>query len=586
MTQLNLPPECPPPCGPPETPVWDPEFAYPGPPVPAAMGERTQIVGAWTLGDYHYREWMARLAVGFFETNLRLTAGEWSRRPFRLEQWQAEIVGALWGWRDKQGLRKYRRALIFLPRKNGKTELAAGLALLAMFTDGEEKAEIYSLASSRDQSEIVFEKAKTMVTFSDRLANACEITRPSIYIPQTRTTFKPMTGKAEGKHGLNAHMIVADEIHEWKSPDLYNFVHDSQGTRRQPLDILISTAGKAGGFGEEKFNEGIKIRDGVIADDRTFVAIWAADPSDNWRDPEVWRKVNPNLGVSKKMSYMQAAYAEAQQSPAAGARFRCYQLNIWEKSLQRWLAIDEESSDGNRFGWAHCAGPTSWRDLEAALEGERCFTGLDLSATRDLTAIVHFFPFHDEPGRRPAVLARLFKPANLIDEHTLRDVLPYRQWADEGALIATHGDVVDYDLVMQTIREDYRKYNIAALAFDPYNATHLIQELQRDNVPVHEYRQSMRYMSPPSKYLEKLVASNAIHHGDHPVLTAHARHVAIKTDHGGNQMPVKANANDRIDGISALVTAIGMWSSTDHVEEEPYDVNAAIEERGGLQWIG
>lgn len=535
----------------------------------------------WTSGEYWFDVKAAEAAVDFFPKYLRLTSGEWAGRPFKLEDWQADdIIRPIFGWKRPDGTRRFRRCYVWIPRKNGKTELAAGIALLMLVGDAEEGGEVYSIASSADQASIVFNKATSMVGKSEALQADLDCLKTAIYCSPLNASFKPLSGTGKGKHGFAASGLIGDEIHEWPDGELYQFIHDSQDNRRQPLEFLISTAGKKGGYGAEVYDECEKICDGVLDDPETLVVIYAADPEkDDWTKEETWFKANPNLGVSKKLDSMRANCRRALQSPRLENSFKAYHLNIWSEQAVRWLPIDMADDTGRRFGWKYCAGPEGWRDLEQKLRGLQCFTGLDLSSISDLTAMVHWFPVQDGLDV-PAVLARFFKPRDLLEEHRKRDKLPYDVWAKEGVLHPTPGNVVDYAFLKKTLFDDAKAFEIQGIGADPYNATQTAIEIQQEGLPLEFVRQGFLSLSPPSKELERLVMSNALHHGDHPILSRHAKVVAVEEDPAGNIKPTKAKSTQRIDGVAALVNAIAMATNDEGQPEQL--TSEKILERGGL----
>jgi len=535
---------------------------------------------AWCEGEFWFDEKAADLAVEFFPSHLCFTKGEWAGRPFHLEDWQAnDIVRPLFGWKQPDGTRRYRRCFVWVPRKNGKTELAAGIALLVLLGDGELGGEVYSIASHEGQARLVFSQASTMAAKSGALTNDLVCLKSSIYCPALNASFKPLSGKAEGKHGFSASGLIGDEIHEWTSGDLYQFVHDSEDARRQPLEFLISTAGKKGTYGEEVWDECGKILDGTLDDPVTLVVVYAADPEDDWTSEEVWKKANPNLGVSKKLNTMRDNARRAQQLPRLENHFKNYHLNMWTEQAVRWLPIDGVDDEGKKFGWNQCAGPAHWKELEPRLAGKRCFGGLDLSATTDLSALVWWFPIQDGLDV-PIVLPRFFKPADLVKQHARRDKLPYEHWVREGALITTPGNVIDYEFIRAQVYRDAEKFRVAhvnnpkrepdegGIAIDRWNAVETAVKLEEEGLPVVRFGQGFASMSSPSKELERLVLCNGFHHGNHPVLKRHAQVVAIETDPADNIKPAKNKSTERIDGIVAMIMAIGI-ASKDQGEKTP-----------------
>jgi phage terminase large subunit-like protein len=526
--------------------------------------------GLWRESDFWYDENAADKAVAFFANYLVFSEGQWAGQPFILESWQEhDIVRRLFGWKRADATRRYRRAYVWIARKNGKTELAAGISLLVLLGDAEPGGQVFSIAAEKDQAALVFNKAVNMISRSAGLGQLLETYKESIYCSQLNASFRPLSGKPGGKHGLSMSGLIGDEIHEWRNGDLYTFVHDSAAARRQPLEFLISTAGVKGSHGEEVWDECQGRLNGDIDDPETLVVVYAPDPDDDWTKPETWAKANPNLGVSLKLEEMEAACKQARQIPRIENDFRRYRLNQWTDQAVRWLPMDAVDDDGRRFGWDHCKGEIPWKDLEAHLRFKTCFGGLDLSSTQDLSALVWWFPIQ-EGLNVPACLARFYKPRDLIKVHGQRDKLPYERWVKEGALTATPGNVVDYAFIQAQIYRDAEQFKIAyqgaanrerdqgGLAIDRFNATETAVKLEQEGIPVVLFGQGFLSLSAPSKELERLVVANGFHHGDHPLLRRHAQAVAIETDSAGNIKPSKSVSTQRIDGIAGLVNALGI----------------------------
>jgi len=491
----------------------------------------------------------ADAAVQFFPGYLKLTEGEWAGKPFFLSGWQEhDIIRPLFGWKRSDGTRKYRRCIVWVPRKNGKTEMAAGVSFMPLICDAEPGAQVFSIAKSKDQASIVFRKAVAMINRSEALSKVLECFKESIYCPELGARFEPLTGSAKGKHGLAMNGLIGDEVHEWKDGDLYTFVHQSSGARRQPIEFLISTAGNRIGYGWELWNYCQQVLDGSVDDPETLVVIYAADPEDDWTSPETWRKANPNFGISVKEEYLAAECRRAQQMPRLENDFKRYHLNIWTEQAIRWLPMDR---------WDRCKGPEDWSEIEQSLKGRECFGGVDLSQTTDLTALVWVFP-PDDDHPNWAVLPRFFVPAARIEERVARDRVPYDQWLKRGALFATEGNVVDYDFVKEQIRRDADQFHVLSLGFDPWNAMQIMIQMQGEGLPVEQVRQGFLSLSGPSKELERMLLDEQFEHGGHPVLRWCAGNAAVETDAAGNIKPSKAKSTERIDGIAALVTALAL----------------------------
>lgn len=505
---------------------------------------------------YWYDEVVAEAAVAFFPRYLRLTTGEWAGRPFDLEDWQADIVRRLFGWKRPDGPRRYRRARIWVPRKNGKTEFAAGIGMLATVADGEPGAQILSIAEDKSQASIVFEKASAMALLSPDLSTHLELLSTSIYCPALMSTFKPLSGIPKGKHGLNAHCLLGDEAHEWSSDRLYTFVRQSMGARRQPLDVIISTAGERKGFGWELYQECVKIRDGVIDDPETLVVIYAAEADDDWTDPAVWAKANPNLGVSVKLSFLEDECRQAQENPRKENDFRRYHLNQWVEQSVRWITKD---------AWNACTDdptdPTLWASLPERLRGRKCWGGLDLASTRDVTAFVLLFP-PDGRDDRFTLLCRFYVPRETLDVRVRRDRIPYDLWAASGALVATDGHAgrtTDYGYIFLDVQQAARDFDVQHIAYDRWNSSDLVNRLRDDGAPMKEMGQGFGSMASPTKEFERLVFAHQFEHGNHPVLRWMASNVAVAQDAAGNMKPAKDRSSEKIDGIVATIMALGKW---------------------------
>lgn len=552
------------------------------PPRPAALARYPNARwdgSVWRDGAFWYDERTADKAVAFFRDHLVFTQGEWAGRPFVLEPWEEhDIVRPLFGWKRADGTRRYRRAFVWIARKNGKTELAAGIALLVLLGDAELGGQVFSIASEKEQAAIVFTKASNMVARAPRLAAQLECLKETIYCPQLNASFRPLSGKPKGKHGLNMSGLVGDEIHEWPNGDLYQFVHDSAGARRQPLEFMISTAGQKGTHGEEVFKECQAILAGDIDDPSTLVVIYAPDPDDDWTKEETWRKANPNFGKSVKREPFLEDFNRARQLPRLENDFKRYRLNVWTDQAVKWLPIDAVDDEGRRFGWDHCVGALPWKDegktpaesqFEQRLTGKQCFGGLDLSSTNDLSGLAWWFPIQ-EGLERPAVLVRAFKPADLVKAHSKRDRIPYDRLVEEGALLTTPGNVVDYAFIQKQIYRDAERFKIAyqgdhdipegkgGLAIDRWNATETAVKLQQEGIPVVLFGQGFGSMSAPSKELERLVMGSGFDHGGHPLLRRHAQAAAVEGDSADNIKPAKDKSVIRIDLVVALVEAIGI----------------------------
>ena len=539
-------------------------------------------------------EWKAaaQRAVDAIETNFVIPKGTHAGQPFLLEPWQERIVRLVFGplQEDPQVpgrlVRTVRTLYLEVPRKNAKSTLMATLAFLLAFLDGEKGAEVYCAATNKKQAMIVFRAIKAMIRKSDRLRGMVNQFVELIEAKGDESTFiKPISSDADTQQGLDPHGSIVDELHAHKNGELLDALESASGARSQPLELIITTAGEAkDGIGWEKHEYARRVISGEIVDPTWVAVIYAADEKDDWTSPETWKKANPNLGVSVRLDYLHAQCQKALKSPRYVASFKRYHLNIWNQSAERFIPGGV---------WDACALPV---DI-AKLKGIRPGSGLDLSTTLDLTANVHVWAVLPEgappppdpapdtpPPEAPAgadravgamdceyhVLARFFMPADRLKEAQETDNVPYQQWVDDGFIELTDGAVIDYPAVRQSILDDHEHLQIRDLAFDPFGATHITQELEnlvgeKSSLPKEKrlnlvpFRQGFLSMSGPTKDLLTLLTAKKIRHGGNPVLSWMADACTAIQDAAGNVKLVKPDRRKnarRIDGIIALIMAL------------------------------
>ena len=485
----------------------------------------------------------ARHAIDFFGF-LRHSKGEWAGQTFALAPWQAFAVGSLFGWQRADGLRRFRTAYCAVPRKNGKSTLSAGIALYLLVADGEQGAEIYSAATTRDQARIVFDEAKRMVGSSPALKRRVQVLINNLNVEASASRFMPLSSDASSMDGLNVHGAIIDELHAHRTRHVVDVLETATGARRQPLLFEITTAGyDRHSICFEHHDYAIKLLEGVLQDDSWFAFIAAADEGDDWTDPEVWRKANPSFGLSVKADDLARKAEKAIALPGAQNAFRRMHLNEWTEQAERWIDL---------MAWDACAAPV---DLEA-LRGKTCFGGLDLSTTTDVTALAWVFLPEGDDGLW-YVLSRYFVPEENLRKRAERDRVPYDLWTRQGFIEATPGNVVDYGAIEQRILADSTLFQVKEIAYDPWNATHIALRLQDEGATMVEFRQGFRSMAAPTRELEKLIVSKKLAHGGNPVTRWMAANVAVAQDPAGNLKPAKDKSTERIDGIVAAIMAVG-----------------------------
>lgn len=513
-------------------------------------------------GDSEFVNEKALRACRFFSLFLKHHKGKWAGHPFDLSDWQTSVVANLFGWIKKDGTRRYRSSLIELPRKTGKSHLCAGLALYCLVADGEEGAEVYTAAADRDQASIVFEIARKFVESDEYLSKHCRVYRNSIVVEEKGSSMKALSSDSRTAHGLNASAVICDELHVWTKPDardLYEALVTSQGAREQPLNISITTAGTAEPtLWKDLHQYAENIRDGVV-DDKSFLpAIWAAKKDEPWDDPEVWHRVNPALGITVPLEFYERECEKAKSLPSYANAFRRLYLNQPTESLSRWLSMG-------------CYDECEERMTEEELKGRKCYVGLDLSSTLDLTALVLIFPRTEEEGKGYDVLPYFFVPMENMDKRQKDDGVPYREWHESGYLIATQGDVVDYTYIRNKINELHERYDIREIAIDRWNATQVAVWLAEDGFEVAFFGQGYRSMSAPSKELEASVMGKRFRHGNNPVLKWNASVCSHEEDAAGNIKPSKKKSKERIDGIVASIMGISRATASQYESTSVYE---------------
>jgi len=498
----------------------------------------------------------------FFIENLKHSTGEYAGQSFKLMLWQKKrIIEPLFGTLNADGTRQYRTVYVEVPRKNGKTEMGAGVGLYLLTADEEPGAQIYSAAGDRMQAGLIYNAATPMVRQSKALSRRCRIidSQKRIVNYTDNSFYQVLSAEAYSKHGINAHGILFDELHTQPDRDLWDVLTTSTGSRSQPLVYVMTTAGyDRNSIAWEIHDYACKVRDGII-EDLTFLPVIYAAPDDaDWTDENIWAACNPALGVFRSLDEMRTLCKRAQETPALEMTFRRLYLNQWVKSAERWMPIE---------AWDACDGKI---DIEE-LRGRPCYAGLDLAATTDLTALSLVFPgegFYD-------ILMHFWIPGDKAKENERKDRVPYQHWARKGFITLTEGNVIDYKYVQQTLEEYREKYDIKEIAFDRWGATKLSQDLTEADFTMVPFGQGFASMSPPTKELMNLVLAKKIRHGGNPMLRWNIDNLVVNQDPAGNLKPDKAKSTQRIDGAVALIMALDR--ATRHAEDK-----SVYEERGPI----
>jgi len=485
-------------------------------------------------------------AVRFFSRYMRHHEGELGGKPFDLAPWQASrIVRPIFGLKRDDGLRAIRRVFVEVPRKNGKSLLASGLACKMLFADREPGARVISAAVDREQASIVYESAARSVASSPGLAQ-----RSRVFLGNNKRIVTTRGGiyrvvSADGRraHGQNLSAVICDELHAWKGSyqgSLLEALSTSTSSRRQPLEIIITTAGyDRNSMCYQEYTRACAVRDGLFARPSYLPVIYEAPADADWRDPEVWAAANPGLGISKRVEYMREKAELAADLPSELNTFKRLELDIWTEQSTIWIP---------REAWAACADPEL-----AFPDGAVCSAGLDLSTTTDTTAVVLAW---QRPDGRIAIWPHAFIPEATVDERERVDVVPYRDWAARGLCTLTPGNVISYDAVLAYFLECSERCTLTQVAFDPWNAEHFRQRLEQSGFQTVEFRQGWRTMGEPTAMFQRFWREGRLVHSGDELLAYQASCAAVLEDPAGNIKPAKDRSRSRIDEIVGGIMAV------------------------------
>ena len=487
------------------------------------------------------------------------TKGEWAGRPFSLIPWQEEMIDKAFGTLLPNGLRQYRIVYLEIPKKNGKTELMAALALYMLVADGEHGGEVYSAAADRDQASLTYLPMSEMVRNNRRLTERLTVldSRRRIIDEQTFSFYQVLSAETFTKHGLNPSAVFFDELHAQPTPDLWEVL--TAGTNYARSQQLIVVATTAGVYDPQSIwwkvrEKAIKVKEGLIEDPQFLPILYIADKEkDDPDDEAVWIRNNPSINHIFDLDKIREDFKVAKQTPSEYNNFLRFRLNIPVAAVTRWIMPEH---------WVACNIPVD----EEGLRGRLCYGGLDLSTTTDISSFVLVFPPEEEDGRYE-VLCRFFIPEDNMVSRSRRDRVPYLEWNESGYITATPGNVIDYTWILDQIMKDTEMYDLQEIAFDRWGSTKIMQDLQnlgferpQDNKRAErkliDFGQGYASMSAPTKELEKLILSQKIAHGGNPVLSWMASNVVVSNDPAGNIKPDKGKSMERIDGVVSLIMGL------------------------------
>ena len=496
--------------------------------------------------SYYYDSDAADKAVLFIEKFCTHVKGELAGAPFLLEQWQKDdIVKPLFGWKHKDTkLRKYRTCYVEIPRKNGKSNLAAALILYLLFADGEPGAELISAAGDRGQANIVFHIAQEMINNNKHLRSRCKVLRNTIEYKSS--WYKSISAEAYTKHGLNCHGIIFDELHTQPNRELWDVLTTSVGARRQPLIISLTTAGHdRSSICYEMHEYSEAILSGSIEDDTFLPVLYRADPDDDWTKESTWRKANPGYGTICNAAYFEDAVKKAKSNPSMINSFLRLHLNIWTSAETSWIPDDIFMKGAKEIPMDR-------------LPNLPAYGGLDLASTQDLTAFALLF--RDDERECFYLIVHQFVNSEKAHSKKLAAGIDYINYAREGDITITPGNVTDYRIVKQHILDQCAQYDVREIGYDPRFSTYIVAELIEDDIVMVPMAQNITSMNGPTKEFEMEVMRGNIIHGGNKCLRWQMGCAVIYTDVNENKRVTKeSKENKKVDGVIASIIAMNSY---------------------------
>ena len=502
---------------------------------------------------YIFDQSRAERPIAFIERFCKHSKGEWAGQPLRLELFQKAFISALFGFVDaKTGYRKYRETLFYVARKNSKSTMLSGIALYCLIADDEPGAEVYSVASKKDQARIIFDETCNMVRQSPDLLQVVKKRKSDLYFPLTFSKFQPLGKNSDTLDGLNSSLVIIDELHSIKDRNLYEVMKQSQSARRQPLLVMITTAGTVREcIFDDMYKYACGVCDGTITDPHFLPIIYELDSKEEWLDPMKWEKANPGLNRIKKLDDLISKVERAKQSPRDLTGVLVKDFNVIQTVASTWITFDD------------AANPETF-ELEQ-FKGYYAIGGADLSRSGDLTAATLLFM--DKQEKR-YVTQMYFLPKDNFEKRIRDEKIPYDKWYEAGLLRLCEGNSINYSDVTAWFLEMVEKYDItpAWIYYDPYSAAYWVQEMQAQGFNMVKCYQGVKTLSLPMQQLGQDLTAKKVNYNANPLLLWCITNTGVKTDVNGNIQPVKATSPKyRIDGLASLLDAyVGLL---DHYKE-------------------
>lgn len=525
---------------------------------------------------YFFSHTHAAQAIEAFELQ-RLAFGQHTDEPFVLMPWQAWILYMAYGWRKKSDkTRRFVKVYIKVARGNAKTEFLAGVGNIGFFFESEKDPQIYWVATKKDQAKIGFGRQKTMAQRLRRdfveIAEMCDTSVARIYETKGVGYVSYLGKDSKTEDGFSPLYGLIDEYHAHPNDDMIHVIESGMIKRRSPMTWIITTAGNNPNCPCAEFEKRCKqMLDGDVKNDQLLAVIYDLDDGDDWQDSACWQKANPSLGVSVNIDSLKSEYQKAQtEGVQKENNFKTKNLNVWVHSRQAWISDEKFRAGSKPFD-------------SSTLDGRLCFGGLDLSKNRDITALALFFPRQSDKAKHH-VLMRFWCPEENARERNRLDGIPYLQWARDGWLTLTPGDIIDTEYIEAEILSCLDQYKFHSCAYDRWRATELVKDILEKTGSattdtgafMEGFTQTAGHFVAPLTELEKMVMRKQINHGRNPVLEWMNRNVVIFSDTNGNFKIDKAKSSEKVDGMVALGMAIGQWMTYKHKFTEAYSPDSDI----------
>lgn len=500
-------------------------------------------------GNYIFDEARGERPIAFIERFCKHSKGEWAGQSVVLELFQKAYIQALYGFIDREtGCRQYRESFFLVARKNGKSTMLAGLALYMLTSDGEGGAEVYSTATKYAQARLLFDEAHNMIKQSPALAKHFRKRKNDLYYDRTMSKFQPLARNSDTLDGLNASFVIMDELHGVKDRNLYEVMRQSMAARRQPLLVMITTAGTVREcIYDDMYSYAASVADGAVSDPHFLPVLYELDDRNEWADPAAWIKANPALGSIKKLDDLTAKVERAKQNRNELSGVLCKEFNVRETVKTAWLSFDDINNE------------TAF-DLED-FRGGYCIGGVDLSITTDLTCASLLLMKRDDD--RKYITQMYWIPADRLQERVQQDKIPYDKWFDRGLLRLCTGNTINYSDVTHWFVEIISKYDLfpAWVYYDSYSARYFVEEMQMQGFNMVRCIQGAKTLSLPMQMLGADLQAHKVIYNNNPILKWCLTNTGVQTDRNGNIVPIKNQSpKQRIDGTAALLDCyVGLY---------------------------